>query len=167
MDEVEILLRKHRFLGTSLRYNVASDQPQTKTRSGRTVLCKKIKSDILRSGPLFDLIAKEHPWVEQITVNYNLRCTPHLHCTLHPTAPFTPPTISLPRANLLLQLLLHHSTHHLTTISLLTRITTTTPAGCRLCSETLLSRPETRRPHPEALRPRPGALLPHPAGPLF
>ena len=44
----------------------------------------------------------------------HLRCTPHLHCTLHPTAPFTPPTISLPRANLLLQLLLHHSTHHLT-----------------------------------------------------
>ena len=65
----------------------------------------------------------------------HLRCTPHLHCTLHPTAPFTPPTISLPRANLLLQLLLHHSTHHLTTISLLTRITTTTPAGCRLCSQ--------------------------------
>ena len=46
----------------------------------------------------------------------HLRCTPHLHCTLHPTAPFAPPTISLPRANLLLQLLLHYSTHHLTTL---------------------------------------------------
>ena len=78
MEEIEALVRKHRFRGTSLRYNVAADQPMTKTRNGRTVLCKKIKSDILREGPLFDAVYKMHPWIEQITVNYNLQCTPHV-----------------------------------------------------------------------------------------
>ena len=72
---------------------------------------------------------------------------PRPYCTLNTfaalltyTAPFTllrpsPPTIPLSRPPTHYFNLSHHSTHHLTTISLLTRITTTTPAGCRLCSQ--------------------------------
>ena len=78
MEEIEALVRKHRFKGTTLRYNVASDQPMTKTKNGRTVLVKRIKSDVLREGPLFDAVLKQHPWVEQLTVNCNLQCTPHI-----------------------------------------------------------------------------------------
>ena len=61
--------------------------------------------------------------------------TSSLHLTY--TAPLTllrpsPPTISLPRPPS------HYFNYYLTpppTIPLLTRITTTTPAGCRLCSQ--------------------------------
>ena len=77
-DEAQALVRQHRFQGTSTRHNVASDQPKTVLKNGRIVLCEKIKSDVLRKGPLFDAVAEQHPWVEQITVNYNLRCTPHV-----------------------------------------------------------------------------------------
>ena len=75
-----------------------------------------------------------HP-LPYCTLYIHLRCTPHIHCTPHPTAPLTTYHLTTPPTNLLLQLLSHYSTHHLTTISLLTRITTTTPAGCRLCSQ--------------------------------
>ena len=46
----------------------------------------------------------------------HLRCTPHLHCTPRPTAPLTTYHLSTPPTNSLLQLLSHHSTHHLTTL---------------------------------------------------
>ena len=75
-----------------------------------------------------------HP-LPYCTLYIHLRCTPHIHCTPHPTAPLTTYHLTTPPTNLLLQLLSHYSTHHLTTISLLTRITTTIPAGCRLCSQ--------------------------------
>ena len=55
-EEVEALVLKHRFQGTSLRCNVAMDQPQVTLKNGRTVLCKKIKSDVVRRGPLFDAV---------------------------------------------------------------------------------------------------------------
>ena len=75
-----------------------------------------------------------HPLPYCTLYTSSLHSSPTLHpspyCALHTTYHFTtPPT------NLLLQLLPHYSTNHLTTISLLTRITTTTPAGCRLCSQ--------------------------------
>ena len=38
----------------------------------------KIKSDIKKDGPLFDLVTQKHPWVEQLTLNKNLKCTRHV-----------------------------------------------------------------------------------------
>ena len=76
-EEIETLLKKHRFAGTTLRTNVAANNETTTTKGGRVVLANKIKSDIAREGPLFDAVQKYHPWVEQLTLNKNLQCTRH------------------------------------------------------------------------------------------
>ena len=76
-EEVEALLRKHRFAGTSFRTNVASNDETYTTPQGRVVLKKKILSDIRKEGPLFDAVVKHQPWVEQLTLNKNLKCTRH------------------------------------------------------------------------------------------
>ena len=72
------MLKKHRFAGTSFRINVASNDETIETPGGRTILKKKIKSDIAKEGPLFDAVVKHHPWVEQLTLNKNLKCTRHV-----------------------------------------------------------------------------------------
>ena len=74
-----------------------------------------------------------HPLPYCTLYTSSLHSSPTLHPS--PTAPLTAYHPTIPPTNSLLQLLSHHSTHHLTTISLLTRITATTPAGCRLCSQ--------------------------------
>ena len=76
-EEIESLLRKHKFVGTNFRTNVASNDETYTTPQGRVVLKKKIKSDIKKEGELFDAVVKHHPWVEQLTLNKNLKCTRH------------------------------------------------------------------------------------------
>ena len=76
-DEIEALLKAHKFVGTTLRTNVASNHETVTASNGRVVLKKKIKSDIQREGPLIDAVRKHHPWVEQLTLNKNLKCTKH------------------------------------------------------------------------------------------
>ena len=77
-EEIETLLTTHRFVGTTLRTNVAANNETTTIeKSGRVVLKKKIKSDIAWEGPLFDAVQNYHPWVEQLTLNKNLQCTRH------------------------------------------------------------------------------------------
>ena len=76
-EEIETLLRKHRFVGTTFRTNVASNDETYTTPQGRVVLKKKILSDIKKEGPLFDAVVKHQPWVEQLTLNKNLKCTRH------------------------------------------------------------------------------------------
>ena len=71
-EEIETLLRKHKFVGTSFRTNVASNDETYKTPQGRVVLKKKINSDIKKEGPLFDAVVKHHPWIEQLTLNKKL-----------------------------------------------------------------------------------------------
>ena len=76
-EEIETLLKKHRFGGTSFRTNVARNDETYKTPHGRVVLKQKILSDIMKTGPLFDAVVKHHPWVEQLTLDKNLKCTRH------------------------------------------------------------------------------------------
>jgi len=76
-EEIEGLLRKHRFIGTTLRTNVVANNETETLANGRVVLKKKIKSDIKKEGPLFDAVTKHQAWVEQITLNKNLKCTRH------------------------------------------------------------------------------------------
>ena len=77
-EEIETLLRIHRFVGTNFRVNVASNDEITETPGGRKVLKNRIKSDIKKEGELFDAVVKHHPWVEQLTLNKNLQCTRHI-----------------------------------------------------------------------------------------
>ena len=40
-DEIETMLKKHKFVGTSFRLNVASNDETIETPGGRTILKKK------------------------------------------------------------------------------------------------------------------------------
>ena len=55
-DELEQLLKRHRFRGTQFRVNVVADAETYALPSGRLALKKRIKSDIRKEGELFDAI---------------------------------------------------------------------------------------------------------------
>ena len=57
LEEVERLIKKHRFVGTQFRVDVVPDaETYALPKSGRLVLKKKIKSDIKKEGELFDAV---------------------------------------------------------------------------------------------------------------
>ena len=60
-QQIETLLKAHRFVGTSFRTNVARNDETIKNPGGRTILKTQIKSDIKKDGPLFDLVTQQHP----------------------------------------------------------------------------------------------------------
>ena len=76
-EMLEDLMRRRRFNGTSTRLNVAANNETYIHKNGRAFLKEKILSDVVREGAIFDEVKKHHPWVEQLTLNKNLLCTPH------------------------------------------------------------------------------------------
>ena len=56
LEEIERLIKKHRFVGTQFRVNVVADAETYALPSGRLVLKKRIKSDIKKEGELFDAV---------------------------------------------------------------------------------------------------------------
>ena len=74
---LEDLMKKRKFAGTSTRLNVAANNETYIHKSGRAFLKEKVLSDVVRDGPIFEEVKKHHPWVEQLTLNKNLLCTPH------------------------------------------------------------------------------------------
>ena len=55
-DEIEQMLKRHRFRGTQFRVNVVADIETYALPSGRLALKKRIKSDIRNDGELFDAV---------------------------------------------------------------------------------------------------------------
>ena len=55
-DEIEELVKQHRFKGTQFRVNFVADAETYALPNGRLALKKRIKSDIKKEGPLFDAV---------------------------------------------------------------------------------------------------------------
>ena len=71
-------MQKRRFNGTSTRLNVAHDKPTYIHKNGRAFLVDKVLSDVVREGAIFDEVrAQLGDWVEQFTLNKNLKCSKH------------------------------------------------------------------------------------------
>ncbi len=70
-------MQKRRFNGTSTRLNVAANKETYIHKNGRAFLKEKVLSEVVREGAIVDEVKKHHPWVEQLTLNKNLVCTPH------------------------------------------------------------------------------------------
>ncbi len=52
-EEIETFLKKHKFVGTSFRINVASNDETIETSGGWKILKKEIQSVIKKEGPSF------------------------------------------------------------------------------------------------------------------
>ena len=78
MQQLRELMQKRRFNGTSTRLNVAHDKPTYIHKNGRAFLVDKVLSDVVREGAIFDAVRAElGDWVEQLTLNKNLKCSRH------------------------------------------------------------------------------------------
>ena len=79
MENLRELMMKRRFSGTYTRLNVAAGAETYFHKNGRAFLKEKVLSDVVRSGPIFDEVrAQLGDWVEQLTLNKNLKCSRHV-----------------------------------------------------------------------------------------
>ena len=78
MEVLEDVVSKHKFKGSFRRVNVASDAP-TVIYNHTTYLQKRILSDSLTKGPVFDACRASLPDIDftHVQLNKNLACTPH------------------------------------------------------------------------------------------
>ena len=77
-SELEQLVSKRRFQGTSKRTNI-TDAPRYKHKNGSTFLVTRIMSDVVREGPIFDQCVTMLGWTpQQIALNKNIVCKPHV-----------------------------------------------------------------------------------------
>ena len=56
LEEIEQLIKKHRFIGTQFRLNVVADAETYALPSGRLALKKRMKSGIEKDCELFDAV---------------------------------------------------------------------------------------------------------------
>ena len=78
---LEELMKKRKFAGTSTRLNVAANKATYLHKNGRAFLKERVLSAVVRAGPIFQEVQKNHPWVEQLTLNKNLVCSRHVDRT--------------------------------------------------------------------------------------
>ena len=76
-SKLKQLVIDRKFQGSAKRLNCAPDHLERVQYKGQTFLRRKIMSDVLKDGEIFDLCKAKFPWCEQVTINKNIRMKPH------------------------------------------------------------------------------------------
>ena len=77
MDHLEALVIASNPKENALRTNVQKDAPKRTLPNGRKILAKPIRSQALKTGPIFQAVKKMQPWATQITLNKNFASQAH------------------------------------------------------------------------------------------
>ena len=76
-EELLERLQKRKWHGSSTRLNIAEGPETYIHKSGRKMLVTPVLTDVVKSGPISRLVQEQLPFVEQVTLNKNLKCTKH------------------------------------------------------------------------------------------
>ena len=75
--ELMKLVIERKFVGSHLRLNCAPDHLERVEYNGQKFLKRRLLSDVVKDGPIFDLCKSKFPWVGQVTLNKNVQMKPH------------------------------------------------------------------------------------------
>ena len=78
--EIEELLKNRKFAPSWTRRNVVENPEFRLLANGRKALPldKPVLSEVKKKGKLFNAVVKHQPWVQQLTLNKNLKCARHV-----------------------------------------------------------------------------------------
>ena len=79
-QEIEELLKNKKISPSWTRRNVVENKEFRLLANGRKALPldKPVLSQVMKKGKLFNAVVKYQPWVQQLTLNKNLKCARHV-----------------------------------------------------------------------------------------
>ena len=79
-QEIEELLKNKKISPSWTRRNVVENKEFRLLANGRKALPldKPVLSEVKKKGKLFNAVVKHQPWVQQLTLNKNLKCARHV-----------------------------------------------------------------------------------------
>jgi hypothetical protein len=77
-QEIEEMLKTRNFAPSWTRLNVVENPEIRYMCNGRKALVEPVLSEVKKKGPLFRAVTKHQQWIQQITLNKNLKCARHV-----------------------------------------------------------------------------------------